>query len=109
MIDDGTRELNIETEHNYIFKVIVKVTDTIAEVKDKIFEKESIPVDQQRLYFNDLELEDLRAISEYGLKNQDTLQVKAGIFIQISDDLDVILFTFYARVNETILSIKERI
>jgi hypothetical protein len=36
MIDDGTRELRIQTEHNLIFNVSVKVEDTMAIVKDKI-------------------------------------------------------------------------
>jgi hypothetical protein len=35
-IDDGTRELKVKTEHNLIFNISVKVTDTMDQVKDKI-------------------------------------------------------------------------
>jgi hypothetical protein len=44
-IDDGTRELRIETEHNFSFNVSVRVEDTMADVKDAIQEKQSIPKD----------------------------------------------------------------
>lgn len=108
-IDDGTRELNVETEHNYTFKIIVKVEDTIEDVKDKIQEKESIPKDQQRLFLAEEELENAETVKHYGLKKGDTVKVKAGIFIQVSDVEDLILFSFYARTTDTILSIKEKI
>lgn len=44
-IDDGTRELKIQTEHGLIFNISVKVEDTMLIVKDKIQEKQSIPKD----------------------------------------------------------------
>lgn len=72
-------------------------------------EKESIPKEQQKLYLDEELLENTKTVKDYGLKNGDTLFVKAGIYIQVSDDQDTILFSFYAKKTDTILSIKEKI
>lgn len=108
-IDDGTRELNVETEHSFTFKIIVKVEDTIEEVKDKIQEKESIPKEQAKLFFDGEELENSKTVKDYGLKKGETVQIKAGIYIQVADSEESILFSFYAKKTDTILSIKEKI
>ena len=47
--------------------------DTVLMLKERIQDKEGIPVDQQRLIFNGVQLEDSRSLSDYDLSDGSTV------------------------------------
>ncbi|XP_066455600.1 polyubiquitin-B isoform X2 [Eleutherodactylus coqui] len=65
--------INMEIPKKKTMTLEVLTSDTIKDVKAKIQDKEGIPADQQRLKFNDRELDNEHTLNHYNIQDKATL------------------------------------
>ncbi|KAJ8712044.1 hypothetical protein PYW07_004886 [Mythimna separata] len=81
--DDGpsqsTMEVLVETLTGTAFEMTVLPTDTIFAIKSKIFRVEGIPVSQQHLLYNLVELDDSSSLREHSISDGARLRLVLGM------------------------------
>jgi len=101
-VDTGFKNISLEVE----------TSDTIEAVKEKILEKEGIPVTAQTLSFNDVVLEDGRTVADYSIQKDSTIYLSHNHnFVYNANENAITEDCLYCDHNETatILALMEDI
>jgi len=85
---DQQIDIVIKTLTGKSHELKVRCTDTIEDVKKKFQDAEGIPVDQQRLIFSGLQLEDDQSVRDSGIGNKSVLhlvlRLRGGMYHRVS-------------------------
>ncbi len=71
----GKKQILIKTLAGKTITLDVEENDTIDSIKKQIYDKEGIPVDQQRIVYNGKQLEDGNTVSSYNIGENTTLHL----------------------------------
>jgi ubiquitin C len=91
----------------------IRPSDTILNIKEKIYEKGGIPPNEQDLFFNRIQLEDAKTLSDYNIHNLSTVnlvilpfKIDNKIFVKTLDGRAI---TLDIHKKDSVLNIKEKI
>ena len=107
----GIINIMIKNIIGYTFKLKVESLGIIRNIKEKIKDKELIPIEQQILFLDGKQLDDEKILIDYNIKNKSNILLvekkdKLIIFVEI---LSGIIIQFNIECLDTIKNIKEKI
>ena len=84
--------INLLLKTGKIINIIINSDDTILTLKYKIMDMEGIHPDQQVLYYNNSELDDLKMLSEYNLLANSIIYFRPYLNYTIDSSIKPILY-----------------
>uniref|UniRef100_A0A3B3QUY2 Ubiquitin-like domain-containing protein n=1 Tax=Paramormyrops kingsleyae TaxID=1676925 RepID=A0A3B3QUY2_9TELE len=71
--EPGPIQVFLKTVNGTIHTYEITPGETVSEFKRKVFNKEHVAVDQQRLIYEGRQMEDGKKLEDYGVKNESTI------------------------------------
>jgi ubiquitin len=72
---DGKIQVFVKTLTGIIITLDMEITDTVAMMKQRIQDKQGVPIDQQRLIYCAKQLQDTRSLSDYNIRHLSSIHL----------------------------------
>ena len=102
-------KINVKTLTGMTIELEVEPNNTINYIKFRIESKEEILSDQQNLIFGREQLEDEKTLSDYGIIDQDTIQLVRGEILIYVKTLDGKTITLGVELEDSVENIQNDI